>query len=390
MNQDQDDLDEDFIKLSSKVLDLPESKISSMLNQRILQKVSGPYPDYYRFDKGISGIEAGTAVFQHRDNIRVVKGFPKIQRAIVLDPTLKIHFEGISTIAIEEKMNGYNVRIAYIDGKVIALTRGGLICPYTTEKVREEIGSDFFMDYPDLVLSGEMVGPDNPYVPKNIYPDVKSISIFIFDIREKNTGKSLTIEKKYELCTRYNIKTVRYYGEYPIQSAADIVTVIIKELGEEDREGVVIKDPEMNQPAIKYTSSQSTNNDLKYAFQFYNDYGRDFFFSRVIREGFQSMEWNENEDALHDRCCQLGESILKPMIGTIKKRKQGERIAEDVRIRVKNLETARQFEDHLKRLGVDALFEEPVFENGQYLILIKKINKSTNDRTGALLDGQLW
>jgi len=390
MNSDQDDLDEDFIKLSSKTLDLPETKISSILNQRVLQKVSGFYPDYYRFEKGISGFEAGTAVFKHGDNILVVKGFPKIQRAIVLEPAVRVHFEGISTIAIEEKMNGYNVRIACIDGKVIALTRGGLICPYTTEKVTGEIDPDFFQAHPNLVLCGEMVGPDNPYVPKNIYPDVKSVSIFIFDIREKTTGKPLTIEQKYELCTRFNIKTVRYYGEYPLQSAAEIITQIIKELGTEDREGVVIKDPGMNHPAIKYTSSQSTNNDLKYAFQFYNDYGRDFFLSRVIREGFQSVEWDDNEEALHDRCCRLGESIIKPMVETIKKRKQGERIAEDVRIRVNNLETAWQFEDHLKRLGVDAQFEEPVFENGQYLILIRKINKSTNDRTSALLDGQLW
>lgn len=386
----QEVVDEEFIRLASRALNIPEPRISSMLKRRILQNVSRFIQGHYRFDKGIAGYEAGTAVFKLDGGIQVVRGFPKIQRAMVLEPTVGVHFEGLPVVVIEEKMNGYNVRIASINGKVIALTRGGLMCPYTTEKVNEEIEYEFFQEHPDMVLCGEMVGPDNPYVPKDIYPDVESVSFFIFDIRKKNTGYPLTINEKYDLCTRYNIKTVRNFGEFPVHITAEIVTRIIKELGEVGREGVVIKDPEMNLPALKYTCSESTNSDLRYAFQFYNDYGRDFFLSRVVREGFQSAEWDEDEDALHDRACRLGESILSPMVSTIRKRKQGERIAEDVQIRVRHLETADQFEEHLRHMGVDAQFGEPQYNEGQYLIKIKKFNQSTNDRTGAILNGQLW
>ena len=78
------------------------------------------------------------------------------------------------------------------------------------------------------------------------------------------------------------------------------------------------------------------------------------------------------------------------MINTINKRKKDRRITEDVRIRVSSLKIARKFEAHLKRMGIDAKFEEPQYVNGQYLITIKKFNKSTNDRTKAILNGQLW
>jgi putative ATP-dependent DNA ligase len=49
------------------------------------------------------------------------------------------------------------------------------------------------------------------------------------------------------------------------------VTDLARELGAAGHEGVVIKDPEMKLPALKYTCSESTNSDLRYAFQFYND-----------------------------------------------------------------------------------------------------------------------
>jgi putative ATP-dependent DNA ligase len=115
---------------------------------------------------------------------KMKKGFPKIHRAMVLEPTIQTHFKGLPLVAIEEKMNGYNVRVVKIQDQVLALTRGGLVCPYTTEKTTQEIGLEFFRDHPDLVLCGEMVGPDNPYVPKDIYPEVESIAFYVFDIRE--------------------------------------------------------------------------------------------------------------------------------------------------------------------------------------------------------------
>ncbi len=374
------------IEKVSKLLEIPEHRITGALQRKTLQYVRGK-PELFRFDKPVSSAEGGTSVFT--EPFDIVRGFPKIQRTLMLYPALVKHFSSCKSVAVEEKMNGYNVRVALVGERLVGLTRGGFVCPYTTEKANDLIGLDFFHDHPELVLCGEMVGPDSPYVPKSFY-GIESLEFFSFDIREKVTGKPMPVLKRRALVEEYGIKSVRLLGEFEVSEAHIAITKIIKGLGSTMREGVVIKDPEMLLPPVKYTSSESNCADLRYAFEFYNDFGRDFFFARICREAFQSVEWNENEASLRKRCLQLGESILSPMVKTIKKKKAGERIAEDVQIRVKSLDTAKEFQDHLKLLGVDSVFEEPEKIGNEYLVRIKRKNQSTNDKTEAILDGQLW
>ncbi len=369
-----------------KLLDIPEHRITGAIQRKTLQYV-GKKPEIFRLDKPISTIESGTSVFV--EPFDIVRGFPKIPRTLMLYPALKVHFRECKSVAVEEKMNGYNARIALVGDELVGLTRGGFVCPYTTEKANELIERDFFLEHPDLVLCGEMVGPDNPYVPKSFY-DIESLEFHVFDIREKITGKPLPVMKRREMAEEYGIKSVRLFGEYGIDEAHIEITRIIRDFGDSLREGVVVKDPQMHLPAVKYTSSESNCADLRYAFEFYNDLGRDFFFARVCRESFQSVEWNEDEENMRKRCQRLGESILLPMICTINRKKEGERISETVQIRVRNLKTAREFEEHLRLLGVDAVFEEPEQIGNEYLVKIRKIYKSTNDKTESILRGELW
>ncbi len=370
----------------SRLLEIPEYRITGALQRRTLQYVRGK-PELFRFDKPVSSAEGGTSVFI--EPFDIVRGFPKIQRTLMLYPALVKHFSSCKNVVVEEKMNGYNVRVALIGERLVGLTRGGFVCPYTSEKANALIGIDFFHDHPELVLCGEMVGPDSPYVPKSFY-GIESLEFFAFDIREKITGKPMPVMKRRALMEEYGIKSVRLFGEFEVSEAHAEITNIIKELGSAMHEGVVIKDPEMVLPPVKYTSSQSNCADLRYAFEFYNDFGRDFFFPRICREAFQSVEWDEDEDSLGKRCFQLGENILLPMVKTIKKKKSGERIAENVQIRVKSLNTAKEFQEHLKLLGIDAVFEVPQMLGNEYLVRIKRINQSTNDKTEAILGGQLW
>jgi len=307
----------------------------------------------------------------------------------MLYPALIKHFSSCRKVAVEEKMNGYNVRVALIKGEIVVMTRGGFICPYTTEKAKDLINRDLFRDHPDLVLCGEMVGPDSPYVPKTFY-NIGSLDFFVFDVREKNSGNPMPVNERRRLMDEYGIKSVHLFGEFDVSEAHTSIIDIIKSFGDTLREGVVIKDPAMLLPAVKYTSSLSNCQDLRYAFEFYNDFGRDFFFGRVCREAFQSVEWDEDEESARKRCQKLGESILLPMISTIKKIKAGEQIAENVQIRVKNLNTVSEFEEYLRLLGVDAVFEIPEKIGDEYLVRIKKIHQSTNDKTQTILGGQMW
>ncbi|WP_310742524.1 RNA ligase [Methanococcoides orientis] len=319
----------------------------------------------------------------------MIKGFPKIKRAMLLEPAINSQFSDIDTICVEEKMNGFNVRAIAIDGKITAITRGGYVCPYSTEKARDLLNIDFFNDHPDLVLHGEMVGPDNPYVPKNIY-DINSLDFSIFDIRHKGSGEPLPVNERRKMAEEYGFTQVRLFGEFTKEEATGKIHAIIKELGKIEHEGVVIKDPNMNISPIKYTCSQSNCADLRHAFRFYNDVGRDYLFSRVVREGFQAFEWGESEEDLKKRCLQLGESILNPMIEAITDMEKGEKVAEEVQIRVRSLDTLTEFKEYLRRQGIDAMFDEPEKIGNEFLIKIKKLNKSTNDKTLSMFKGELW
>jgi len=103
------------------------------------------------FKKETGKLESGTVVY-FSDGFEVIRGFPKIRRTLILSPALKNYFNDL--VAVEEKMNGYNVRIACINSPdlnnltdseeeyfsdkaleigenlktVVALTRGGYIC----------------------------------------------------------------------------------------------------------------------------------------------------------------------------------------------------------------------------------------------------------------------
>ena len=384
-----EETDPEFVSRLADCLGFDKEKVQHLFEKNYLAWNWGKYEYLLRLDKEISHIERGTVLYEKGGSFEIIMGFPKIRRAMVLDPTIKNHFIGLEKVALEEKMNGYNVRIVTAKEEIIAITRGGYICPYTTQKAKEKLNLKFFDDFPELVLYGEMIGPDNPYISKDIY-NVESVEFYIFDIREKNSGKPLSISKKQEILEKYGFFQVRFFGEIPLENAPEEITKIIRELGEKEHEGVVVKDPEMVLSQLKYTSSQSNCSDLRHAFKFYNETGRDYMLSRIVREGFQTVEWKENDTEFEKRCMQLGESILNPLRESIKSVKEGQRLYEEARIRVKDLKTAADFEDYLKRLGVDAVFEEPQAVGEEYLINIRKLSKSTSDKTQAIWQGELW
>jgi putative ATP-dependent DNA ligase len=390
MSKEMDEeIDSEFIIKLTDFLGFDKERVRHLIEKNYLARNWGRYEYLLRFDKEISHIERGTILYEKDSSFEMITGFPKIRRAMVLDPTVKKHFIGLEKVAVEEKMNGYNVRIAAVRNDILAFTRSGYVCPYTTQKVKEKLSLKFFEDFPELVLYAEMVGPDNPYISKDIY-NVESVEFYVFDVREKNSGKPFSISKKREILKKYGFFQAKFFGKIALETAPEEIGKIIRKLGEKEREGVVIKDPEMILPPLKYTSSQSNCADLRHAFKFYNEAGRDYMLSRIVREGFQTVEWNDSESEFEKRCMQLGKSILNPLRESIKNVKEGHRLYEEARIRVRNLKTVADFQEYLNRLGIDAIFEEPQFVGGEYLITIKKLNKSTTDKTQAIWQGELW
>ncbi|MCC7576798.1 MAG: RNA ligase [Methanomethylovorans sp.] len=377
------------VESAASFLDISVQRMQELMERRVLVPNWNEYQHLFRFEHKALQIDIGSVLVQKGNVFSLIRGFPKIKRAMLLGPAIKHNFSDIPRVAVEEKMNGYNVRVILLDGKLVALTRSGHVCPYSSEKANDLLDHDFFTENPQFVVYGEMVGPDNPYVPKKIY-DIGSLEFFVFDIRQKNTGLPLPLHERRSLAEKYSFRQVRLFGEFDIQEAPDVVRHIIQDIGRKGHEGVVIKDPKMVLQPIKYTASQSNCSDLQHAMKVYNESGRDFIFSRIVREGFQSVEWDENEEDFRKRCLQLGESILRPMKESIIKVREGERVAEEFTIRVKDRATISRFEEYMRRLGMDVMFSEPKIEDNEYVVHMTKINKSTSDKTLAMWEGQLW
>ena len=373
---------------------LAQEEVSSLLNlspQRLEEAYwKGIIKNYQKHDmeaiqfrKGLGSVEAGTMVMMG-DEIEIIRGFPKIRRTLMLHPALEKHFTG--DVAVEEKMNGYNVRIAQIDHRIIAFTRGGYICPYTTRKANEILDmEEFFQEQPEMVICGEMVGTLNPYV-SHYYPEIGKLGFRIFDLRKKLTNEPLPVMEKRKILLDYGLEPVRLLGIFSVKEAPVKIMGIVKDMGVNNREGVVMKDPMMQLDPLKYTSSQAQASELQYALSYPFDLAQAFLFSRIIREGFQAHEMAESEVKLRERALRMGESIIYPMLETIKRVKNGEVAAEDLVIEVENREEAEEFIRHLRDLKVMATLAE--IKDGK--AVIRRIHQSTNDKVNNYLQGGLY
>ncbi len=376
----------------AEALNLSPSAAKRLEERNILRRALVPHSffsdviDAFKLDKKFGEFEEGTVIAKTTDGFEVVRGYPKIRRALTLYPTIERHFR--DKVVIEEKMNGYNTRIVFFGRSIYAITRRGFFCPYTTEKARESINNGFFKDYPELMLCCEAVGGESPFVVKEVYG--KGIEFYVFDIRDKRTNKPMPVRFKEHASEKYGLKIAPILEICTKEIAHIRCREIIKDLGEKGREGIVLKDPEMKLAPIKYTSSQSNATDLSYAFRFFNDYGKDFMLSRIVREGFQSFEFDERDEEFEERCKRLGKAILKPMVESIKDISKGDKVAENHRLRFRDREVLELFKSQLKRMGVEAEFSEPYFEDGYHVLEFRRIMVSTTDKISHLLKGNLW
>ncbi len=332
-------------------------------------------PDYR------SSLEKGTVIFEDT----IIRGFPKIPRTLVLETGIPRHFD--ERLVAEEKLNGYNVRIARVEGDMFAFTRSGLICPFTTYVVEQMLELDaFFDDHPAVILCGEMIGPENPYTAHH-YPEVASLAFRAFDIRDRSSGEPYPVKERRGWCDDHDIPQTAYLGEFDLDTATDRLPSIIDELEREQREGVVLRDPDGSSP-LKYTTSSANQGDLAFAYSLPFDYGQAFTFRRLIREAFQSHEWDEEGDERRERAQALGEAILLSMTDTIETVDDGERVGEQHTVR-SDPEAIDRLLDHFVEQGLTIDIESDRHENGQRVVTFTKRVQRTNDKIDAYLDGTI-
>ncbi|WP_457754102.1 RNA ligase [Thermococcus sp.] len=340
---------------------------------------------YLRFKDSAKGLRRGTVVFNESD---IVLGFPHIKRVVHLRNGVKRIFKS-KPFYVEEKVDGYNVRVAKVGEKILALTRGGFVCPFTTERIGDFINEQFFRDYPNLVLCGEMAGPESPYLVEGPPYVKEDIQFFLFDIQEKRTGRSLPVEERLKLAEEYGIQSVEVFGLYSYEKIDELYE-LIERLSKEGREGIVMKSPDMKK-IVKYVTPYANVNDIKIGSRIFFDLPHGYFMQRIKRLAFYIAEKRIRGEDFDEYAKALGKALLQPFVESIWDVAAGEMIAEIFTVRVKRIETAYKMVSHFERMGLNIHIDDiEELGNGYWKITFKRVYDDATKEIRELWNGHAF
>ncbi|ABU82427.1 RNA ligase [Ignicoccus hospitalis] len=344
---------------------------------------------YIHLKKGKWGGK-GSVIIYYKGDVGVVPGYPSIQRLVLLSKVPHYFPEGVS---VEEKMNGYNVRVVKVGGEVFAVTRGGYLCPYTNARLKSVYGEELssLLDElpPGSFVAGEVVGTENPYVRVE-YPEAPKFDYFIFDIfvREGDGWRQMPVEERHELVRRHGLRGVRLLGTFRPDESVSKIKEIVDRFDAEGREGVVLKDPLYKRPPAKYTGSFTNIGDIEQGMKYPFDEGKDYLFPRIVREMFKVFEEGLAGRKLEERALWLGRAILAPAVEAVKAVAEGRPLHEDFVLRFPTEGDLEDYLDYVRQLGVKVTVLEKWEEGGWVVVKVRKFKRSPDVIESMLRTGR--
>ncbi|MBI2487946.1 MAG: RNA ligase [Deltaproteobacteria bacterium] len=265
---------------------------------------------YWRYADDIGNTLRGTVVLFDASGqipIRTIPGFPHIKRVYRLRPGVKRFFHANPFFA-EEKLDGYNVRLLLHQGQPLALTRGGFICPFTSEWAEiwwQRYRLDrFFADYPDYVLFSEVLG-DNPYNSQKDPTIPSGLYFFVFEIVGRD-GELIHVRDRYRLVESHELPTVPLLGQFS-SDRIDELFEVLRNLNEKEREGVVLKSS-TSRRAMKFVTPRTDLRDIRDNLILEFDLEPSFITNRLLRTSLFVREFGLNED---EYAYHLGKAFLE-------------------------------------------------------------------------------
>jgi len=369
-------------KLLAKALNITEIRARRLLKSKSLRRSSYGDLEYLVFKRDIGPYPEGTAViFHNEDTPRVVPGYPQISRILLLKTAVPQHFK--DQVVVEEKLNGYNVRVVSYAGKLLALTRGGYICPYTTHRVERIFAERGIEDIEGYTIVGEAVGLENPYT-RFRYPECEGFCFYVIDVMKD--GSYLPIDSKKKFCSDFGLDCVRELGRFSKDETEEIMN-IVKKMETENREGIVLKDPQNRVPPLKYTTSATNIGDISEGMKYMFDEGRTYIFPRILREVFKNFEEQPSEEVLRERMRKLGEALLFEPLEAAKKVASGEAVAEEFTLKFYSESVIDEFLSFMQKQGILLNIKNMERENGEITIWFMKPKKTNLEFRNILSSG---
>jgi putative ATP-dependent DNA ligase len=329
---------------------------------------------YRRVMRSFRSLPSGTALLGDT----LVFGYPKIGRLSRLDTGLRAQFS--HAFWVEEKVDGYNVRIFQQGGEVLAITRRGYVCPFTTDRLGDFIDARFFAAHPELVLCAEVAGPENPYnrdSPPYINED---IALFAFDLMRKNRPGFLPHDEKERLLREYGVPEVCQYGRFELAELPRLAQLAC-ELDRTGREGIVHKEDSAEDRRAKYVTGRINLADLRVGSAAIKQLPAEYFTQRILRLGLFLEEHHiERTPDLHR---ELGEVLIEGVMEAVSRWRQEGKVADHFRCRFHRKENAELMLEALYRLlGKGHIQRQALERKGEYYVL--EFSKTLPKTTGLL------
>lgn len=330
--------------------------------------------EYLRLLDDFQGLPKGAVQLPDR----WINGYPRIGRIFRLEQGLRQQFE--APFWAEEKIDGYNVRVILYQGQVLAFTRSGYLCPFSTDRAPELMDCRIFAEHPDLVLCAEVAGPENPYTeggPAFVPEDVQA---FVFDLMRVNQGNFVPAAEKMALTSRFGLPTPRCFGRFSSLEWPRLGE-LLKQLDGEGREGVVLKEDSLRNRRVKYVTRFSGIYDVWIRASDLVELPGDFFTGRVLRLALFMDETGLPRDEGLSR--ELGNAFLERLFESVEKFKRDGRVYHTFRCRFRQRENAEAFMEHIHRiLGHTYVIRRSLEEQGSHWVL--DFDKEVPKLTGLL------
>jgi putative ATP-dependent DNA ligase len=329
---------------------------------------------YLRLCDDFRGNPKGTVCLKGR----LVPGYPRIGRIFRLEQGLAQQFAG--PFWVEEKVDGFNIRIFRAGGRILALSRGGYVCPFSTDRVCDFIDPAVFDEHPDLILCAELAGPENPYTEGGPSFVPKDVELFVFDMMRLGHPGFLNRPEAQDLYERYRLPTPRFYGRFEPNQWRELRD-IVERMDAEGREGIVLKEDKANGRRTKYVTAWSGVYDIAVRAADTVELPGDFFTGRILRMALYLDESGREVDAELER--NLGRAFLQGLTQSVQRFKREGHVFHEFRCRFRERQNAEAFVTHLRAiLGHTHVVQRRLEREGDYWVL--EFDKEVPKLTGLL------
>ncbi len=338
--------------------------------------------EYLRFSDDFKDIPRGTVIFDDS----IIWGYPHIGRIFRIDKGLREQFE--HPFFIEEKIDGYNVRIFKHGYDIVTLTRGGYVCPFTMDRVHEFINFSVFDDIPDLVICAEVAGPENPYIEESPPFIKEGIKIFVFDLMKKNSRGFLPYTKKIEIAERYGLPCVPNYGRFTKDDVVSIRNILYR-MNEEGKEGVVFKEDSERNKRVKYVTSNANLGDIRVTAKNMLQLPPEYFTNRLMRLVlFMEEEGIEKTKDFYEN---VGKAFIDGLFDAIEQYKKEHHVSRRFVCKFNKKENALALMEQLSGVSRHIqIIQRRLEKEGDYFVLeFEKVYLNMTGFLGHILGGGL-